>query len=937
MAGWAAKATLRVVPQTVSGLYYTGQSLSITSSLTGANFQSDYQINHGGVKFVIKATKVDPTDEEKEAAQTITSGTFTATNAGYHYIYYQVLDDGTDNYEDGDWTYLGGVYINKGIRNNIVTEPTFASELVYNTEAQQLISVAGNANGDDEGVMEYQVGTGSWVTDITDVAVKATNANVYTVNWRVAASANWEAGAGTTTVTIAPKNLSDNDVSISLRDGFVNPVYNNTAKTLALTDIVVTWNKAGVDPIVLTNAGADYAIKDYVVNEETTNINAGTATCNLKSGSTPNYTGGSVEFTIEQKELTAAMFTIADVTYTGKTITQANLTGAAGFTANDAAGNLTADDYTLTTSAKNVTTEKGSTVTIAATENGNYSGELTAKFDVTKAQLRVDATDVTVACLTTVTDEVLAGHYTLTGWVGDDAEAETKPAVTGAPVIANAGSTAAVGTQEDKITITGVGTLAFAEGVPANYTFTVTGSVAADLIVEEIPLTIAFKENIPAFYYKDVVPAFDDLATLKANYFDISTPNAVTAMTIKMYDSEDAEVAAGTELIVGETYTLKVTAETHNVSYLLTDEIADKTITVQKLPITIVAQDQAIAYNGGESEGPELGMDTDTDADEVKDTWNVNVKIFIGEEEQTMATFRTKYEAWTEDFIKELTWSKAEGYSIAEPGSIGITLKEDYDDDNFDVVTESGDVTWTDVETTITLARTDAKAEDKIKEYDGAEGITVKFEARKLKKEQWYALVLPFPTSVTELSSKLGYAVVNILNQNNTDPEKMQFKLHMGDIAANQPFLVKVYNDEADDKGKDLADVTFTGKTITYSANPYDEDPAGNQLIGVYKQTTLEANDNLWIINGGNFNKVKAAATLKPIVAYLKTATVHDAFAPAIYVEDIDGSVTAINSINADGVAVPAEGWYTINGVKLQGAPTEKGIYIQNGKKVVLK
>jgi len=58
--------------------------------------------------------------------------------------------------------------------------------------------------------------------------------------------------------------------------------------------------------------------------------------------------------------------------------------------------------------------------------------------------------------------------------------------------------------------------------------------------------------------------------------------------------------------------------------------------------------------------------------------------------------------------------------------------------------------------------------------------------------------------------------------------------------------------------------------------------------------------------------------------------------APLITVEDENGT-TAIMTVAADGRFVEAEGWYTLNGVKLQGAPTEKGIYIRNGKKVVVK
>ena len=31
------------------------------------------------------------------------------------------------------------------------------------------------------------------------------------------------------------------------------------------------------------------------------------------------------------------------------------------------------------------------------------------------------------------------------------------------------------------------------------------------------------------------------------------------------------------------------------------------------------------------------------------------------------------------------------------------------------------------------------------------------------------------------------------------------------------------------------------------------------------------------------------------------------------------------------------EGWYTVDGMKLDAAPTQKGVYINNGKKVVVK
>ena len=46
---------------------------------------------------------------------------------------------------------------------------------------------------------------------------------------------------------------------------------------------------------------------------------------------------------------------------------------------------------------------------------------------------------------------------------------------------------------------------------------------------------------------------------------------------------------------------------------------------------------------------------------------------------------------------------------------------------------------------------------------------------------------------------------------------------------------------------------------------------------------------------------------------------------------------TGVETINNSQLTINNDGWYTINGVKLNGKPTEKGIYIFNGKKVVVK
>jgi hypothetical protein len=49
------------------------------------------------------------------------------------------------------------------------------------------------------------------------------------------------------------------------------------------------------------------------------------------------------------------------------------------------------------------------------------------------------------------------------------------------------------------------------------------------------------------------------------------------------------------------------------------------------------------------------------------------------------------------------------------------------------------------------------------------------------------------------------------------------------------------------------------------------------------------------------------------------------------------GSPERPTTINFEKVDDGDDQWYTISGIKLQRKPTKKGLYIFNGKKIVLK
>ena len=72
--------------------------------------------------------------------------------------------------------------------------------------------------------------------------------------------------------------------------------------------------------------------------------------------------------------------------------------------------------------------------------------------------------------------------------------------------------------------------------------------------------------------------------------------------------------------------------------------------------------------------------------------------------------------------------------------------------------------------------------------------------------------------------------------------------------------------------------------------------------------------------------------------AYLPADVVNPASAPQlIIVFDDNGNMTAIKDVRGKVENVRNQVWYDLSGRKLNGTPSKKGLYIINGKKVVIK
>jgi hypothetical protein len=228
-----------------------------------------------------------------------------------------------------------------------------------------------------------------------------------------------------------------------------------------------------------------------------------------------------------------------------------------------------------------------------------------------------------------------------------------------------------------------------------------------------------------------------------------------------------------------------------------------------------------------------------------------------------------------------------------------------------------------------------------------------------LKANEWYAIVLPFETSALELVKQLNqYVVLNTYNVANSEPNHIVFSLEMGTIGAGVPFLVKAGADlnltnkffEAKDivpapvaqgtmeaNGSIFAGV-FSNSCILQDG--YELDGATENQALAYRWLSHTTDTEGWSQAKNTWRSAKGSDhhrhALKALEAYLQVPV--GANPARITVEDFDGQTTSIQTLNAgDLKAVTVDGWYTIDGIKLQSAPTQKGIYINNGKKVVLK
>ena len=883
--------TVTTQPQAINGLVYTNQAKDL---ITGG------AATHGTMKYRLGTT-----------------GDFTtsipqATNGGSYTVQWIVVGDTGYNTTDPE-----NINVTIGTATPNITDPTGAAngDLTYNGSAKSLLTnPASEALGAD---ITYTVTFKSPTADdfsahldgVTYENVKGTNAGTYRVVANVAAGTNFSAANG-----------GNVDVVIGQADAFTSAP---TANSLRYT---------GADQqLISAGAGTVAGIVQYKQgdNEYTTTIG------DIKATAVGNYTvkykvtdanyKAVEETTIENVKIKGALLTVKinDITkiYDGSTsLTNAAVDGdkakvefmsqLEGYTTTGDPLNyaaVTEKDYKAGGYADVVTINEAD----YKTANPNYDITfIKGKLTINQKELYVTAKDQATLTTTVDADPALdiADKYDVSGVVGSDNPWTTAPVLT-----SNAPTPLVAGDY----------TLSFTEGtLIANGNYKMRSQDPYVIAQGEV-----FKVN-PAANSKVVITIVDKT---------------------KVYGSADPD---WTNMVAGTDYYVSGLIEGDAISTITFSRTAGET--VANSPYTINAE---VTLAHPQWYGEAVAVVPANFTITTKElTATVNQQIVVQN-----ATVLPDANAWSVSGLVENTTingvllndTKASLNGVLTMGSTAdvtnagtITLAITNTNYSLKEGTNVGTLIVID-NTTFALNPNDAELINKINAA-GATTYTIQFmdenpagATKTLRAGQWNTLVLPFNTTVEEISAALGYAVVDMLDTENSNENSIKLKLAFGDIPAHTPFLVQPK------ATKKLSEVNyFTGdhKKALVAINDTENgkvethDGGGHYLYGTYKDYTSKSTNTPKEYIYSATQKEFAPATTSIVTifsAYLVDTNANNA--PVIYIDEPDGTTTVIETAKVTTGVRSNEGWYNLNGVKLNAAPTEKGIYIQNGKKVIIR
>ena len=229
--------------------------------------------------------------------------------------------------------------------------------------------------------------------------------------------------------------------------------------------------------------------------------------------------------------------------------------------------------------------------------------------------------------------------------------------------------------------------------------------------------------------------------------------------------------------------------------------------------------------------------------------------------------------------------------------------------------------------------------------YDGITAATVKLDGRTLYKDgNWNTLCLPFSLTEEQLTnSPLAGGDIRTLSRasftNGTLTLNFTVKDEVKHITAGTPYIVKW------GEGNQIDNPTFNDVRIEYTYHPVETNVITFQ--GNYSPVGVAEGGDKTMLYMGSGNVLyypNALMTIYSFRAYFQLNNGLEGGEPADPVNGINNIVLnfggeGTNSIENGILNIENEddAWYDLSGRKLSGKPKAKGIYINNGRKFILK
>jgi hypothetical protein len=157
-------------------------------------------------------------------------------------------------------------------------------------------------------------------------------------------------------------------------------------------------------------------------------------------------------------------------------------------------------------------------------------------------------------------------------------------------------------------------------------------------------------------------------------------------------------------------------------------------------------------------------------------------------------------------------------------------------------------------------------------------------------------------------------------------------------LVAGTPYIIKWAS------GDNIVSPVFSGVTIDKTDRSYDNSISGDnrvRFLGTYKSTTFDAEDKSILLLGAA-NKLyypQNGAGIGAQRAYFKIGEdgASGARITSFSIDFGDDEATGIISTTNYTNDTNSDAWFTLDGRKLSGKPSVKGVYVNNGRKVIIK